>query len=34
MTNDLKNFEEIRIKAEDVYKKTPKIFCPFFKEEI
>ncbi len=34
MVLDIKNFEEIRLKGEELYKTLSEIYCPYFKEKI
>lgn len=34
MSNDLENFEEVRIEGEDFYKTLEEIYCPYFKENV
>ena len=34
MKIDISDFEEIKIKAEEIYKNIKEIYCPYFKEKI
>lgn len=34
MSLDLENFEEVRIKAEDLYKTLEAVYCPYFEEKV
>lgn len=34
MSNDLENFEEVRIKGEDFYKTLEDVHCPYFKDKV
>lgn len=34
MSLDLENFEEVRIKGEEIYSNLKEIYCPYFKDKI
>jgi len=34
MTLDLENFEEVRIKGEELYRSFDEVLCPYFKSKV